>query len=146
MKKNLIDSIYESEKKKAPATATPLSTAFFLTSIVQDFQDSPDDEEDTRSSQEYLNDFEEEYQESALLAKSKRFFKKGSQRFSSTKATDDTPSPRGGGGVVEDKSPQMRMYIMMTMMKGGVYSGCGALFVVAAGEGWLARGGASEGE
>nr|GFD37184.1 hypothetical protein [Tanacetum cinerariifolium] len=25
-----------------------------------DFQDSPDDEEDTRSSQEYLNDLEEE--------------------------------------------------------------------------------------
>ncbi|GJR20200.1 retrovirus-related pol polyprotein from transposon TNT 1-94 [Tanacetum coccineum] len=38
--------------------------------------DSPDDEEDTRSSQEYLNDLEEEYQARALLAKSKRFFKK----------------------------------------------------------------------
>ncbi|GKF18169.1 hypothetical protein Tco_0063087, partial [Tanacetum coccineum] len=36
-----------------------------------DFQDSPDDEEDTRSSHEYLNDLEEEYQERALLAKSK---------------------------------------------------------------------------
>ncbi|GKC54424.1 hypothetical protein Tco_1077169 [Tanacetum coccineum] len=33
-----------------------------------DFQDSPDDEEDTRSSEEYLNDLEEEYQERALLA------------------------------------------------------------------------------
>ncbi|GJV36814.1 retrovirus-related pol polyprotein from transposon TNT 1-94 [Tanacetum coccineum] len=87
---NLIDSIYESEKKKYVVTATPLSTAFFSTSVVQDFQDSPDDEEDTRSSQEYLNDLEEEYQERALLAKSKRFFKKGSQRFSSAKATDDT--------------------------------------------------------
>ncbi|GJR52519.1 hypothetical protein Tco_1403040 [Tanacetum coccineum] len=43
---------------------------------VEDFQDSPDDEEDTRSSHEYLNDLEEEYQERALLAKSKRFFKK----------------------------------------------------------------------
>ncbi|GKF10102.1 hypothetical protein Tco_0048028, partial [Tanacetum coccineum] len=41
-----------------------------------DFQDSLDDEEDTRSNQEYLNDLEEEYQERALLAKSKRFFKK----------------------------------------------------------------------
>ncbi|GKD41734.1 hypothetical protein Tco_1261941, partial [Tanacetum coccineum] len=39
-------------------------------------QDSTDDEEDTRSSQEYLNDLEEEYQARALLAKSKRFFKK----------------------------------------------------------------------
>ncbi|GJZ16780.1 hypothetical protein Tco_0552903 [Tanacetum coccineum] len=42
---NLIDSIYESEKKKSLVNATPLSTAFFLTSIVQDFQDSPEDEE-----------------------------------------------------------------------------------------------------
>ncbi|GJX36026.1 retrovirus-related pol polyprotein from transposon TNT 1-94 [Tanacetum coccineum] len=44
-----------------------------------DFQDSPDDEEDTRSSHEYLNDLEEEYQARALLAKSKRFFKKASK-------------------------------------------------------------------
>ncbi|GJU96515.1 hypothetical protein Tco_1321271 [Tanacetum coccineum] len=43
---------------------------------VEDFQDSPDDEENTRSSHEYLNDLEEEYQARALLAKSKRFFKK----------------------------------------------------------------------
>nr|GEY92623.1 ribonuclease H-like domain-containing protein [Tanacetum cinerariifolium] len=35
-----------------------------------------DDEEDTRSSHEYLNDLEEEYQARDLLAKSKRFFKK----------------------------------------------------------------------
>ncbi|GJS38170.1 retrovirus-related pol polyprotein from transposon TNT 1-94 [Tanacetum coccineum] len=44
----------------------------------------------TRSSHECLNDLEEEYQASALLAKSKRFFKKGTQRFSSAKATDQT--------------------------------------------------------
>ncbi|GJZ71495.1 retrovirus-related pol polyprotein from transposon TNT 1-94 [Tanacetum coccineum] len=56
----------------------------------KDFQDSPDDKEDTRSSHDYLNDLEEEYQERALLAKSKRFFKKGTQRFSSAKATDQT--------------------------------------------------------
>ncbi|GKE61085.1 hypothetical protein Tco_1511452 [Tanacetum coccineum] len=43
---------------------------------VTDFQDSLDGEEDTRSSHEYLNDLEEEYQARALLAKSKRFFKK----------------------------------------------------------------------
>ncbi|GJW16973.1 hypothetical protein Tco_0024409 [Tanacetum coccineum] len=67
---NLIDSIYEAEKKKSLATATPLSTTFFSTSIVQYFQDIPDDEEYTRSSQEYLNDLEEEYQERALLDKS----------------------------------------------------------------------------
>ncbi|GJR23434.1 retrovirus-related pol polyprotein from transposon TNT 1-94 [Tanacetum coccineum] len=38
-----------------------------------------DDEEDTRSSQEYLNDLEEEYHIRALLAKSKRFFKEALQ-------------------------------------------------------------------
>ncbi|GJS66453.1 retrovirus-related pol polyprotein from transposon TNT 1-94 [Tanacetum coccineum] len=46
---------------------------------IKDFQDSSDDEEDTRSSHEYLNDLEEDYQARALLAKSKRFFKKGTQ-------------------------------------------------------------------
>ncbi|GKC95819.1 hypothetical protein Tco_1161261 [Tanacetum coccineum] len=40
--------------------------------IPEDFQDSPDDEEDTRSSQEYMNDLEEEYQARSLLVKSKR--------------------------------------------------------------------------
>nr|GEW77957.1 hypothetical protein [Tanacetum cinerariifolium] len=44
--------------------------------ISLDFQDSPDDEEHTRSSHKYLNDLGEEYQARALLAKSKRFFKK----------------------------------------------------------------------
>ncbi|GJS00271.1 hypothetical protein Tco_0316779 [Tanacetum coccineum] len=58
--------------------------------LLEDFQDSPDDEEETRSNQEYLNDLEEEYQERALLTKSKRFFRKGTQRFSSAKATDQT--------------------------------------------------------
>nr|GEZ94161.1 hypothetical protein [Tanacetum cinerariifolium] len=76
---NLINNIYETKKNKSLVPATPLSTAFFSTSIVQDFQDSPADEEDTRSSHEYLNDLEEEYQARALLAKSKRFFKKGTQ-------------------------------------------------------------------
>nr|GEV47386.1 hypothetical protein [Tanacetum cinerariifolium] len=51
------------------------------TNNVKDYElaslfDSPDDEEDTRSSHEYLNDLEEEYQARVLLAKSKRFFKK----------------------------------------------------------------------
>ncbi|GKA23622.1 flavonol 3-sulfotransferase-like protein [Tanacetum coccineum] len=59
-------------------------------------EDSPDDEEDTRSSHEYLNDLEEEYQARALLAKSKRFFKKGTQRFSSAKATDQTECHKCG--------------------------------------------------
>ncbi|GJY38014.1 retrovirus-related pol polyprotein from transposon TNT 1-94 [Tanacetum coccineum] len=57
---------------------------------------SPDNEEDTRSSQEYMDDLEEEYQARALLAKSKRFFKKGTQRFSSAKATDQTECQKCG--------------------------------------------------
>nr|GEY07284.1 retrovirus-related Pol polyprotein from transposon TNT 1-94 [Tanacetum cinerariifolium] len=44
----------------------------------KDFQDSLGNEEDTRSSHEYLNDLKEEYQARSLLAKSKRFFKKAS--------------------------------------------------------------------
>ncbi|GKD37718.1 hypothetical protein Tco_1257925 [Tanacetum coccineum] len=39
---NLIDSIYETEKNKSLISTTPLSTTFFSTSIVQDFQDSLD--------------------------------------------------------------------------------------------------------
>ncbi|GKE25844.1 retrovirus-related pol polyprotein from transposon TNT 1-94 [Tanacetum coccineum] len=70
--------------------------AFFSSFIVQDFQDSPDEEEDTRSSQEYINDLKEEYQARDLLAKSKRFFKKGTQRFSSAKATDQTECHKCG--------------------------------------------------
>ncbi|GJS32339.1 hypothetical protein Tco_0530721 [Tanacetum coccineum] len=46
---NLIDNIYETEKNKSLVSATSLSTAFISTSIFQDFQDSLDDEEDTRS-------------------------------------------------------------------------------------------------
>nr|GEZ30035.1 retrovirus-related Pol polyprotein from transposon TNT 1-94 [Tanacetum cinerariifolium] len=53
---NLINNIYETKKNKSLVSATPLLTAFFSTFIVQDFQDSPDDEEDTRSSHEYPND------------------------------------------------------------------------------------------
>ncbi|GKB52972.1 hypothetical protein Tco_0903725 [Tanacetum coccineum] len=92
---SLIDSIYETEKNKSLVSPTPLLTSFFSSSIVQDFQDSPD-EEDTRSSQEYLNNLEEEYQARALLAKSKRFFKKCTQRFTNTKATDQTKCHKCG--------------------------------------------------
>ncbi|GKA59248.1 hypothetical protein Tco_0758561 [Tanacetum coccineum] len=46
---NLIDNIYETKKNKSRISTPPLSTAFISTSIVQVFQDSPDDEEDTRS-------------------------------------------------------------------------------------------------
>ncbi|GJU21612.1 retrovirus-related pol polyprotein from transposon TNT 1-94 [Tanacetum coccineum] len=67
-------------------------------------EDSPGDEEDTRSSHEYLNNLEEEYQERALLAKFKRFFKKGTQRFSNAKATDQTECHKCGkkGHFVRD--------------------------------------------
>ncbi|GJU80736.1 retrovirus-related pol polyprotein from transposon TNT 1-94 [Tanacetum coccineum] len=91
----LINNIYRTNKEKTLVSATLLSTAFFSTSTVQDFQDSPDDEEDARSSQEYMNDLEE-YQARTLLAKSKRFFKKGTQRFSGAKATDQTECHKCG--------------------------------------------------
>ncbi|GJV47381.1 retrovirus-related pol polyprotein from transposon TNT 1-94 [Tanacetum coccineum] len=93
---NIIYSIYKIEKNKSLVSATPLSTAFISTSTVQDLQDSPDDEEDTRSSHEYLNDIEEEFQARALLAKSKRFFKNGTQRFCSAKVTDQTECHKCG--------------------------------------------------
>ncbi|GKB94826.1 retrovirus-related pol polyprotein from transposon TNT 1-94, partial [Tanacetum coccineum] len=93
---NLIDSIYETKKNKSLVSTTPLSTAVFTTSIIQDFQDSPGDEEDTRSSHEYLKDLEEEYQARALLAKSKIIFKNGTQRFSGAKATDQTECHKCG--------------------------------------------------
>nr|GEZ48474.1 retrovirus-related Pol polyprotein from transposon TNT 1-94 [Tanacetum cinerariifolium] len=61
-----------------------------------DFQNSSDDEEDTKSSHEYLDDLEEEYQARAILAKSKRFFKNCTQRFSSANATDQTECHKYG--------------------------------------------------
>nr|GEX26902.1 hypothetical protein [Tanacetum cinerariifolium] len=94
--KKWLNSIYETEKKKSLVSATPMSTAFFSSSIVHDFQDSPDDKEDTRNSHEYSNDLKKEYQARALLGKSKRFFKKGTQRFSSAKATDQTKCHKCG--------------------------------------------------
>nr|GEU55849.1 hypothetical protein [Tanacetum cinerariifolium] len=61
-----------------------------------DFYDSSDDEEDSRRNQEYLSDLEEEYQARSLLAKSKKFFKNGTQRLSSAKATDQTECHKYG--------------------------------------------------
>nr|GEX45357.1 hypothetical protein [Tanacetum cinerariifolium] len=58
----------------------------------RDFQDIHDDEEDTRSSHEYMNNLEEEFHERALLAKSRRFYKKGSQKFSGAKDEKDVSS------------------------------------------------------
>ncbi|GJU45791.1 hypothetical protein Tco_1203057 [Tanacetum coccineum] len=87
-KENLIDNIYETNKEKTLVSTTPLSTAFISTSIVQDFKDSLDDEKDVRSSQDYVNDLEEEYQARSLLAKSKRFFKKDEEEVSSDRETE----------------------------------------------------------
>ncbi|GKD06421.1 hypothetical protein Tco_1181395 [Tanacetum coccineum] len=54
------------------------------------FQDDPEDEEYTKSSQEYMDDLELEFHERALLANSKMFFKKGSSLLSGTKAINKT--------------------------------------------------------
>ncbi|GJT78798.1 hypothetical protein Tco_1045523 [Tanacetum coccineum] len=77
--------------------------------------DSPDDKEDTRSSQEYMNDLEEEYQARALLAKSKRFFKKGTQRFSSAKATDQTECHKCGRKVSSDDNEMVEVKVLMAL-------------------------------
>ncbi|GKF70129.1 hypothetical protein Tco_0203186, partial [Tanacetum coccineum] len=74
-----------------------------------DFQDSPDDEEDTRSSQEYMNDLEIKFHERALLAKSKRLFKKAKYNkvkaklalLSSGASTSKSSQVRNQGLVVE---------------------------------------------
>ncbi|GJT25820.1 retrovirus-related pol polyprotein from transposon TNT 1-94, partial [Tanacetum coccineum] len=87
---------YKTFKFKEGETLTQTFTRYKALMNELDFQDSPDDEEDTRSSHAYLNDLEEEYQARALLVKSKRFFKKGTQRFSSAKATDQTECHKCG--------------------------------------------------
>nr|GEV18960.1 retrovirus-related Pol polyprotein from transposon TNT 1-94 [Tanacetum cinerariifolium] len=80
--------LYHERPSDVKESSGPKNCAITPLNSKKDFQDSPDDEEDKRSIHEYLNDLEEEYQAKALLAKSKRFFKKGTQRFSSAKATD----------------------------------------------------------
>ncbi|GJX44278.1 hypothetical protein Tco_0260954 [Tanacetum coccineum] len=52
----------------------------------KDSQDSPDDEEDTRSSQEYMNDREEEFHKRALLVNSKRPTKDFEAKYNKVKA------------------------------------------------------------
>nr|GEU87853.1 hypothetical protein [Tanacetum cinerariifolium] len=53
---------------------------------IEDFQDKPDDEKDTRSGLEYLKDIEEEYQASALLSNSKRQTKDFKSKYNKVKA------------------------------------------------------------
>ncbi|GJT04016.1 hypothetical protein Tco_0838478 [Tanacetum coccineum] len=80
----------------------------------------PDDEEDTRSSQEYMNDLELEFHKRALLAKYKWFFKKGTQRFSGAKATDQTECHKCGRKVkmeilLEPTSNKLMEHLKMEM-------------------------------
>ncbi|GJZ11380.1 retrovirus-related pol polyprotein from transposon TNT 1-94 [Tanacetum coccineum] len=89
---NIINNIYDTNKEKTLVPATPLSTTFFSSFIIHDFKDSPDDEEDTRSSQEYMNDLEEEYQERALLAKSKRHTKDFEAKYNKIKDEEEVSS------------------------------------------------------
>ncbi|GJV22338.1 retrovirus-related pol polyprotein from transposon TNT 1-94 [Tanacetum coccineum] len=56
--------------------STAISTAFFSSNVIHDFQENSDDEVDERSSEEYLRDLDTEYQEIALLENSKRFIKR----------------------------------------------------------------------
>nr|GEU65190.1 retrovirus-related Pol polyprotein from transposon TNT 1-94 [Tanacetum cinerariifolium] len=74
-----IDTRYGQARGGQLNFAPLLKVENFTNGKKKDFQDSPDDEKDTRSSQEYINDLEEEYQARALLSKSKRFLKKGTQ-------------------------------------------------------------------
>ncbi|GJR82965.1 hypothetical protein Tco_0153750 [Tanacetum coccineum] len=81
------------EYRGGQLNATPVLEVENFTNWKKEFhvpRSCPYDEEDTGRSHEYLNDLEEEYQARSLLAKSKRLFKKGTQTFSSAKATDQT--------------------------------------------------------
>ncbi|GJU65874.1 hypothetical protein Tco_1247709 [Tanacetum coccineum] len=74
----------------------------------KDFQDSPDDEEDTKSSHEYLNDLEEKYQARALLANSRIFFKMVYSRHSPVqKATDKLECHKCGQERVSSDDNEM---------------------------------------
>ncbi|GJU99027.1 hypothetical protein Tco_1328298 [Tanacetum coccineum] len=75
--KSLIISVLPDDQMNSVINClTTKSTWDDLILYHEDFQDSHDDKEDVRSSQDYMNDLEEEYKARALLAKSKRFFKK----------------------------------------------------------------------
>ncbi|GJS96158.1 retrovirus-related pol polyprotein from transposon TNT 1-94 [Tanacetum coccineum] len=70
------EALQAKKVKSFKASKTESSSALRSKTPTKSSKDSSDDEEDTRSSYEYLNDLEEEYQARALLAKCKRFFKK----------------------------------------------------------------------
>nr|GEU32351.1 retrovirus-related Pol polyprotein from transposon TNT 1-94 [Tanacetum cinerariifolium] len=70
---------------------------------MQDFQDSPDDDEDTRSSHEYLNDLKEEYQARALLAKSKDSSRKNKVLIAKAYEWDEEEVSSNDNEIVEVK-------------------------------------------
>nr|GEU76252.1 uncharacterized mitochondrial protein AtMg00810-like [Tanacetum cinerariifolium] len=75
----LVPMIVGNRKPKGQLTGDERKAANLdqrLKSLIMDFQDSPPDEENTRSSQEYMNDLEMKFHERSRLANSKRFFKK----------------------------------------------------------------------
>nr|GEX26668.1 retrovirus-related Pol polyprotein from transposon TNT 1-94 [Tanacetum cinerariifolium] len=108
------DNIYETNKEKTLVSATPLLTAFFSNSIIQDFQDSPDDEEDTRSSQEYMNDHEEEFQERDFLAKFERFFKGSNSSSDKNKGLIAKTYERDKEKVSSDDNEGIKVKALMT--------------------------------
>ncbi|GJY53139.1 ribonuclease H-like domain-containing protein [Tanacetum coccineum] len=106
----------------------------FSQTRIKDFQDSPDDEKDTRSSQEYMDDLEEEYQERALLAKSKRkghfsrdYFSKDEEEVSTydnvmvevkvlmALAEDNDAVSKEGPGMVNGTHPDLELYLTYKM-------------------------------
>ncbi|GJW15149.1 retrovirus-related pol polyprotein from transposon TNT 1-94 [Tanacetum coccineum] len=86
----------------------------------QDFQDSLDDEKDTRSSHEYLNDLEEEYQARALLDKSKRFFKRVLKILMSLDEENDAVSKEGArnGEWVKISMRKLKFYLPIMILVG----------------------------
>nr|GEV47021.1 hypothetical protein [Tanacetum cinerariifolium] len=95
------DSLNQDEAKKQRIDEEEEELKAYLQIVVNDDDDvfteaTPLTSKDTRSSHEYLNDLEKEYQARALLSKSKRFFKKDTQRFSSTKAINQNECHKCG--------------------------------------------------
>ncbi|GJQ97550.1 retrovirus-related pol polyprotein from transposon TNT 1-94 [Tanacetum coccineum] len=86
----------------------------------QDFQDSLDDEKDTRSSHEYLNDLEEEYQAIALLDKSKRFFKRVLKILMALAEENDVVSKEGArnGEWVKISMRKLKFYLPIMILVG----------------------------
>ncbi|GKC47329.1 hypothetical protein Tco_1065051 [Tanacetum coccineum] len=64
---------YNTFKFKEGESLTQTFTRYKALMNELDFQDSPNDEEDSRSSQEYMNDLEEEYQARLFLSQSKKW-------------------------------------------------------------------------